>query len=282
VIRRIALLVMLVTSASIGALEFGGDVDLGNWAFARDRVSVAETLAGGSVSWGGHVFVQQELGPVTISLDILIDPVLRSYVSATVSHVGDYFSIAAGPVLGVDFADGLAVRPAVLSSVGLFAPGRIFAELTSIGTFGYRSADAGRFVQEHGQIRAGFYCRNAIPAAFVTRDRFRSGTGADQVVDTRSRFGAEAALFEKNVPYNVTIFACYQEIRMSFGDPLVADHGTGSIVAGLNATITLFRKLALRLLLEGSIYTFGTADLFGEAQGDTSLLRGSIGVAYRL
>ena len=265
-----------------GALEVGGNFDIGNWTFSRERNSSETTLAGDVLAWGADAFARQELGPVSFQLELELDPLLRNYASLTAAHEGDYFSVCAGPVVGFTLTGGPSIRPAFYSSIGMFVPGSVYAELTSLGTFGYRELSGQQFLQESGQIRLGVYAPNAIPGLFVTRDRFTAGVGTERIVDMRSRYGVETALFEKNVPYNVSLLACYQDVRRSYGDPATATHGNGSIVTGVNAQITFFRRLTIRLEFEGSIFSFGTADLFGVSQADTAMVRGRIGASYRL
>lgn len=281
--RRLLPFLLLVAAAQLPALEIKGTFDISNLDFARDRTAVETSLPGSDFLWGVGLSGTQQLNEQTlVTMEYANDPILRNVIYTRLQYTDAFFRVTIGPFFGLFNAPDTLLQSGLSTSVQLFAPGIATVGLRSDTSLSGRLVVAGDYIQERSELSLGFFVPNALPTVYVRSKRYSYKTPDGENVDSLTEYGLETVVFQKNIPYRITIDFAYHYAARQFVETATTTHGYGALVLGTDVEATIADLFTLLLDLETSIYTFGTDFLVGAVRTDTFLFRARIGFSLPL
>ncbi len=281
--RHTLLFLFLFASLPLAALELGATFDLSNLEFDNDRPVTATSLPGDSYLWGLSMTGAENLNAdTTVELVYQNDPVLRQIVYTRLQYTDQFFRISVGPFFGLLNAPDTLLQSGLSTTVELFAPGLARIGLRSDTSLSGRLVVAGDYIQERSELSVGFYVPNALPTLYIRSKRYTYKTSTGENVDSLTAYGLETDVFQKNIPYHVTLDFAFQSRSLAFVAGSTTTHAYGAIVLGTDIRAQVTESLSVHLDLESSIYTFGTEFLVGTVNTESFLFRARLGASVIL
>ena len=252
---------LFVTNAY--SLDIATQFYIGNVAFSDDR-TVDEISLPSVFSWGGSAAVHQQINDqIAFTLTFDSDPTLNFVSYTLLDYNLQYFSIIVGPFFGLFNSRNTLLKPGISTAVRADIPGIAFVAFRADASIGGRLVQTGDYLQERSDVSLGFYVRNAIISVNLLTKSYIYLTDDTEVVDNYLEYSFVTDLYQKNVPYRISLSFGYQERGKSFVS--VADrtdttvHRLRSIVLGTELEIQFSDWLLLEIDLDSSIYSFGDA-----------------------
>lgn len=278
--RRLLLYLFVFACSPLSALEISATFDLSNLDFARDRGVTATSLPGQDFLWGVGVSGSQELTPETlVTMEYRNDPILRQIIYTRLQYTDAFFRVTIGPFFGIFNAPDTLLQSGLSTSVQIFAPGIATVGLRSDTSLSGRLVVEGDYIQERSELSLGFFVPNALPTVYIRSKRYSYRTDAGENVDSLTEYGLETVVFQKNIPYRVTLDFAYHFASRQFVETGTTTHGYGALVLGTDVQATVADLFDILLDLETSIYTFGTDFLVGAVSSETFRFRARAGVS---
>jgi hypothetical protein len=283
----ILILFIFLTSLPVGidALEIGGTFNFENLRFDRDRAETEDSFSGDDYYWGGSVFATHSFSEeLAIETGFYQDTILRNVLYTTLHYNTQYLSLGVGPFFGFFNSTSTILKSGISTRVEFSLPGKVFASLGSDNSIGGRLVEEDDYLQEGSAIAFGFYVPNAICSLNLRNKKFTQKQAALETVDNLTEYAFDTEIFQKNLPYRVTLSFGYQTMEKKYIAASTTRHTLNSIILGADSRIALNRWLDLLVCLDSSIYTFGQNELAGVSNpgpwGYT--FRSSIGCAANL
>jgi hypothetical protein len=247
--------------------------------FARARASTETTLPGSPLYlWGIRATARDQLSDdLRLEISYAHDFVLRNTLLTRLAYAGDYFSFVVGPFFGVFNSPTSLIQSGLSTTVEVLVPGILSVRLRSDSSLGGRLVIPGDFVQERNELAVGFYTANVIPTVYTCAKRYTHLTASGEQTDTQTAYGIRADIFQKNVPYRISLDFAYQDTARRYAEETTVLHEFGAVVLGLRLSVDIGESVAAVVDLDSSIYTFGREFLLGETSADSFLFRLSTG-----
>lgn len=254
-----------VSALNTYALTVGAMFDIGNLAFQPNRASTDTTFPGTYYPWGISVIGSQQISDtMSINTGFLQDTVLRNIAYTTVTFQSNYFSVGAGPSLGVFNSTASPLTPGIETSVRIQIPGIVYLSYGGDSTLGSSLVQTGDYLQQRSSVSLGFYIPNAIASANILTKKYTDKTAAGSTIDQLTLYSFQTDIYQKNVPYRVNLTFGYQTLSKTY----VAGSTTtvaqlGSIIVGTRLNFRVSDLLNFVADLNSSVYTFGQKALVG-------------------
>jgi hypothetical protein len=255
---------LAVFPAQAPALEIGATVNLENLRFAHDREETEDTFSGRDFYWGGSVFATHTFSEdLSFDTGFYQDTILRNVLYTTLHYSTQYLSLGVGPFFGFFNSTSTILKSGISTRVEFSLPGKVFILLSSDNSIGGRLVEEGDYIQEGSDISFGFYVRNAICSLNLRNKKFTQKQDSLETVDNLTEYSFDAEIFQKNLPYRITLSFAYQLLDKKYVAAATTRHTLNSIVLGTETRVALNRYLDLLVSLDSSIYTFGQNELAG-------------------
>ncbi len=260
-----AVLLCGVSALSSYALNVGAMFDIGNLAFQPTRTSTDTSFPGTYYPWGISVFGSQQVSDsMSINTGFVQDTILRNMAYTTVTFQSNYFSIGAGPLLGVFNSTASPLTPGIETSVRIQIPGIVYLSYGGDSSLGASLVQTGDYLQQRSNVSLGFYIPNAIASANILTKKYTGKTATGSTIDQLTLYSFQTDIYQKNVPYRVNLTFGYQTLSKTF---VVGSTTTiaqlGSIIVGTRLNFNISDFLTFVADLNSSVYTFGQKSLVG-------------------
>lgn len=250
-------------------LDVGAMFHIGNLGFPQNWTASDTNFTGAYYPWGISAYGSEQVSDtITINSGFYNDPILRNIAYSTITYQGDYFSIGAGPLLGLFNSSSQPLNPGITASVQIQVPGIAFLSYRVDSSLGGSLSQTGAYQQSRSDISLGYYIPNAIASANLDSKQYQqkttaSGYTTDQVME----YSFKVDIFQKNVPYRVVLTFGYQTLSKIFEPGAGGTQQTwdrlGSVVVGTRLELHLTGYLMFIADLNSGVYTFGQKDLLG-------------------
>lgn len=254
-----------ITTMNAFSLDIGATFNIGNLAFQPTRAATDTTFPGTYYPWGLSIFGNERLSDsMAISTGYYNDSILRNIAYAKVTYQGDYFSLGAGPLLGVFNSTASPLTPGIAASVRIQVPGIVYLSYGGDSTLGGSLVQTGDYIQQQSTISLGYYIPNAITSANILNKKYTQKTATGDSIDQLTLYSFKADIYQKNVPYRVLLTFGYQTLSKTFveGSTTTVDQ-LGSIMVGTRLEFHVADFLTFIADLNSSVYTFGQQALVG-------------------
>jgi hypothetical protein len=182
------------------------------------------------------------------------DPILRNRFSAEAKISSRFFTVSAGPFLGLFNSSESVVRPGIEAGIRFDLPGIIFAALNAGSTFGSLRA-GGDYEARHGRLEFGFWLPNIVNTISVSEKSYDlRETESLELRDRLLRYEYNADVYAKNVPFEVTLNFGYETLTRSISNraaSTVKEDVYNIIFLGAETSFRVSPKL--RLILGGEM-----------------------------
>jgi hypothetical protein len=177
---------------------------------------------------------------------------------------------------------------------GLIRPGISAYIRWNLSTIGYVSLDAlaplyspsstaDDFYQARRRLQLGFYIPNIIATFSVAKKEFILSTDEGEEADVMVEYATEAEVFQKNIPYRISLRFAYQDYRKFFEEEIgTTRQALGALVFGTGVQWDLDGRGSYYINLDSGVYTFGRLALLGEFSESAYLFRAQTGFSYSL
>ena len=266
IIKRWVTIVLFCGISALNAysLDMGAMFNIGNLAFQPTRVASDTTFAGTYYPWGLSVYGSQQISDtMLVNTGYYSDTVLRNIAYSTITYQGDYFSLGAGPLLGVFNSKSAPLTPGIIATVRVQIPGIVYLAYGSDSTLGASLVQVGDYLQQQSSVSLGFYIPNAIASANILTKKYTEKTSAGDSIDQLTLYSFQTDIFQKNVPYRVLLTFGYQTLSKTFLESTTTTAQLGSIIVGTRVEFHVTNFLTLVADLNSSVYTFGQESLVG-------------------
>ncbi|HEY9592887.1 MAG TPA: hypothetical protein VHE79_00320 [Spirochaetia bacterium] len=257
--------VLLLATAPLFALDIGLSTWVGNFGFRPDRTSTDATFPGADYFWGIDASATQTIADAfTFETGFTMDPILRNTVYTLFTYNERILTVAVGPFFGVLNTDSTLLKSGITTSITLQLPGVVFATFRSDSSIGSAMVVTGDYVQSRSDIALGFYVPNAICTLSMSSKSFElNGSSGDTTVDGLTEYAFSTNIFQKNVPYQLTVKFAYQTLSRSYVGATTSASTLNSIVIGTELDVSLGGSWTLQAGIEGNVYSFGQGNLVG-------------------
>lgn len=278
----IASALLFSTSLSAQATELTLGFTLGNQEFGVDRepdsldLETDRYLAGFELS--GVSSLPYELG---LLYGIERDLQLRTLGYVGLGYRDDRVFFSVMPTMGLLNSSGLPVAPGVKSSIGFYVFDRGEVEFSLMRPFLTSLSDEGDNNQSYDSVRGAVFFDGYLLGAEWFRSIYREREAAFLRVSLMQEYALYTEIFQKNIPYRVTLRVAYQDRILEFQDSGVKVQ-TGSLVFGPSLMMLHRPGLSSSIGLNAAIFTFGRSDLAGESIGDTFIYTMNLGLVLDL
>jgi hypothetical protein len=290
--RKIVFLLTVVffgVALSSYALDIGTEFWIGNLAFPTDLPSTAVTFPGSNYLWGISAYATQSLADnFNFEAGFFSDPILRNISYTLFSYSERILTIGVGPFFGFFNDLDTLLKPGISTAVTIEIPGIIFVNFRSDSSIGGELVLKGAYFQERTDVSLGFYIKNAICSFNLKTKKFTQEKATADVipilyktVDGLTEYSFSTDIFQKNVPFQVTLTYAYQSLSKTFIFPAPAapiEDIVNSIVIEAEMDLSLGDAFVFYSTLEGGIYSFGQGQLLGNAAFENFLFRLSSGI----
>ena len=264
---RWLLAVLFFAAASVTAFGFdvGALFNIGNLAFAANRAATDTTFSGTQYPWGVTVYGREQINDsLSVDTSFAMDPILRNVMDTTVTYSGNYFSVSAGPTLGLFNSTSQPLNPGISASVRVGLPGVVFLSYRGDSTLGSGLVSVGDYTQGRSDISLGYYVPNAICSANIRTSRYVEKTATGSTVDDLTQYLFSTDIFQKNIPYRVLLSFGYQQLSKTFNDGSTTTvDALGSLIIETKVEVHLTDSLMFIGDLNSAVYTFGQQALVG-------------------
>jgi len=274
------LLVWVVHPAPATELTLG--FTLGNQEFAVDRspnnLELESDLYLAGFELSGVTGLPYQLG--------LLYGIERDLRLRTLGYVGlryrdDRVFFSVMPTMGLLNSSGRPVSPGVKSSLGFHVLDRAELEFSLMRPFLTQLSDEGDNNQSQDSIRGAMYFDGYLIGAEWLRSIYRERETAFLRVSQVQEYALYTEIFQKNVPYRVTLRVAYQDRMLKFVDTGVKVQ-TGSIVFGPSILMQHSPGLSSSIGMNAAIFTLGREELAGESIGDEFMYTMNLGLVIDL
>jgi hypothetical protein len=264
IIVSFILVLLAVVPAPVSSLEIGATISLENLVFDKDRPESADSFSGRDYYWGGSIFASHTFSEeLSFETGFYQDTILRNVLYTTLHYNTQYLSLGVGPFFGFFNSTSTILKSGISTRVKFSLPGAVFVLLSSDNSIGGRLVEEEDYIQEGSEIALGFYVRNAICSLNLRNKKFTQKQSSLETVDNLTEYAFDTDIFQKNLPYQITLSFAYQILDKKYVGPATTRHTLNSIILGTKTSIALNRYLDLLLSLDSSIYTFGQHELAG-------------------
>ncbi|MDC7228187.1 MAG: hypothetical protein PQJ61_15605, partial [Spirochaetales bacterium] len=195
------------------------------------------------------------------------DTVLKNLAYTNFYYNDDLFNIEVGPFFGLFNTAQTMIKSGISTAVKINIPGIAYARFYTQSTIGGTLVNTGDYIQEANNISIGFYVPNAICTLMIDTKGFTSVTDSGPQTDEFTEYAFVSDIFQKNMPYTVTLKIAYQAKTRTIEDTSVLS--LNNIVLGTDVTFSPFDFLSIDAGLESCLYSFGSLE---DLVADTSSL----------
>ncbi len=206
---------------------------------------------------------------------------LRTLGYAGLGYRDDRVFFSVTPTMGLLNSSGRPVSPGVRSSIGFYILDRGEVEFSLMRPFLTRLSQEGDNNQSSDGIRGAVFFDGYLIGAEWRRSTYRERETAFLRVQQLQEYAVYTEIFQKNVPYTVTLRLGYQDRVLEFEDSEV-ELRTGSIVFGPSIIVHHRPGLSSTIGMNTAIFTLGREDLAGESIGDEFIYTMNIGLVLDL
>ncbi|MDR2211479.1 MAG: hypothetical protein LBO65_08475 [Spirochaetaceae bacterium] len=251
-------------SGALFALDFSAAAGGGNLSFGKNSTtSIGEGEFSGQPYPLGQIGVSGALSDlVSFSAFFRRDPILGNILDGNLCIDTGYLSFSVGPLFGIANTPETPFSPGIAAGIRADIPGIIFMEVTGGGNFS-ALREEGSYTIESTRAVLGFWSFNLINTLGVSFKKFSARRGGDLFTEDKLlRFCYRAEVYEKNVPYTVSIDAGYQTLSRSYDRPgLKEEDSIRSVFLGFETTITVRPLLKIIFGAEIPLYVWGKEPL---------------------
>ncbi len=280
----ILLLPLLVSGLPLFALDFSVEALFGNIGFpwAADTPVSGANFPSTIWNYGAKVSIADTLAEnFRIETVYETDPLLRNIVRSIFSYETGILSISVGPILGVFNSLATPIKGGISAGIRIDAPGILYASMRTESSIGAGLLTAGDFMQESGEIAAGFYVFNAIcTGSMATKRYYKTITAGNILVDASALYKFSVDVFSKSAPYRVKVAIGYQDISRTYPDASV--DRLGMVIAETKISADISKAVGIVAQFGASLYNIGLENLSGRSPLSTSLLfQSGLGMTIR-
>ncbi len=276
----LVLLIWVGVPASTTELTLG--FTLGNQEFAVDRSPANAELESDLYQAGFELSGVTSL-PYQLGLLYGIERDLRlrtlGYVGLRYSDDRVFFSVM--PIVGLLNSSGRPVSPGVQSSLGFYVLDRAEVEFSLMRPFLTNLSDEGDNNQSMDSIRGAIFFDGYLLGAEWLRTIYRERETAFLRASQVQEYAVYTEIFQKNVPYRVTLRLAYQDRLVKFEDTGVKVQ-TGSIVFGPSILMQHSPGLSSTIGINAALFTLGREELAGESISDEFMYTMNLGLVIDL
>ncbi|MCD6122324.1 MAG: hypothetical protein J7K04_10855 [Spirochaetales bacterium] len=262
----ISVLILLFLSFRLYSIDVGAVFRVGNLAFQPNRSIDTTTYSGDNLLYGVSLYASS---PITDTFSFesgfYNDSILRNISYTIFNYREKFISIGVGPFFGFFNAASTILKSGISTGVKLELPGVAFINFRSDSTIGGRLIETGDYIQEKNDIGIGFYVYNAISSVNLSSKKFtQKSSDTLETVDSLIEYSFKTIIFQKNIPYRITIAFAYETLSKLFIEAsATTTHTLDSIMLNTEFDINITDYMQFSTNLESSIYTFGQDELLG-------------------
>ncbi len=285
--RRIFLILLIplaFSGMSLFAFDFSVEALFGNAGFPwKSDTPVAGTeFPATNWNYGAKVSVSDLIAEnFRMETTYETDPLLRNIVRSIFSYETGLIQISVGPILGVFNSLTTPIKGGISAGIRIDAPGILYARLRTDASIGAGLVTAGDYMQESGEIAAGFYVFNAICTGSVATKRYyKTITPGNILADASALYKFSVDVFTKGAPYRILVAVGYQDLSRTYPDA-TADR-LGMVMAETRISADVSKAISIVAQFSASLYNIGLDSLSGRAPASTALLfQSGIGITVR-
>lgn len=258
--RKLLLLLLILITSSLSALDVSADFSMGNLIFPSNFVEGATAFTGDAYPWGLNLTVAHELSDnASIKAGFLSDPILKNIIFTEVLYQEDFFTIGVGPFFGAFNSATMILNSGLSMSIKVQIPGILFFNFRTDNSIGTRMIEPGNYLQTRNEILFGFYVPNAICSIYMNTKDYVTVTPTGEIQDSMADYVFSVEMFQKNVPYKVDLRFGYEHLSKSYftGATLTAEHVIGSILVGLKFDMQIVDFFGFYIDMDTNVYAFG-------------------------
>lgn len=265
-ILYILILLLLFLSFKLYSIDVGAVFRIGNLAFQPNRAITTTTFSGENLLYGISLYASS---PITDTFSFesgfYNDSILRNISYTIFNYREKFISIGVGPFFGFFNAASTILKSGISTGVKLELPGIAFINFRSDSTIGGRLIESGDYIQERNDMGIGFYVYNAISSINLSSKKFtQKSSDTLETVDSLIEYSFKTELFQKNIPYRITIAFAYETLSKLFIEAAATTtHTLDSIMLNTQVDVNITDNIQFSTNLESSIYTFGQDELLG-------------------
>jgi len=129
----------------------------------------------------------------------------------------EYFSLEAGPFIGLFNTSKLPFNPGLSAALGFTVPGIIFANVQGSSTLGAPMDITGNYYVNTGNISAGFWVPYVICSLNMSVRNYTVRKNSNLLIEnTLDRYFFSADVYSKNVPYTIRADLGFQDLKRSY------------------------------------------------------------------
>lgn len=286
----ICLILGLNNMATLSALELGASYRIGNLSLDQVTDTGFGTFNGKDFSswglsfWGSHLISDK----LKMDAGFYSDPILRRISYTLFSYTESFLSIGVGPFFGFFNADlNTILKSGISTSIRIEIPTLLFLSFRTDSSLASRLVIPLDYIQERTDLSLGFYVANAICSLNVLSKKFTQvleiNTLTYEVLNALNEYSFVTHLFQKNVPYRITLKFAYQSLSKQFIETsdTITSYILNSIIVGTKLEVDLTEAMLLYIDMDNSVYTFGREELANTAIAEYAF-RGSAGLKINL
>ena len=211
-------LFIVLTTGFITSLEIGTYFNMGNMSFKETPLS-SNTFPSNKLPWGVTILGSQNVGEgLQVDFGYQGDPILNNLAYGTFTYTGDFFSMGAGPLVGLFNTTETKTQPGISTNFRLELPGIAYVKFDLLSSIGYKMSALGDYNQNMSNITLGFYIPNAICTINMEEKNY-SQIGAftdstDNVFrekqDSLLEYSFKTEIYKKNIPFKILIGLIYR------------------------------------------------------------------------
>ncbi len=261
-----SVILFVLLAGRIYAVDIGAVFRIGNLAFQPDRPETSTTFSGDKLLYGFSLYASS---PITDTFSFesgfFNDSILRNISYTIFKYREKFISLGVGPFFGFFNAASTILKSGISTSVQLELPGIVFINFRSDSTIGGRLIESGDYIQERNDVSLGFYIRNAISSINLLSKKFvQKKSDSLETVDSLTEYAFKTNIFQKNIPYRITIAFVYQILSKIFIETATTKkHTLDSIIIDTQFDMNITDYIQFTTQLQSSIYTFGQDELLG-------------------
>ncbi|TVR90118.1 MAG: hypothetical protein EA428_08835 [Spirochaetaceae bacterium] len=206
---------------------------------------------------------------------------LRTLGYAGLGYRDDRVFFSVTPTMGLLNSSGRPVSPGVRSSIGFFILDRAELEFSLMRPFLTGLSDPGDNNQSYDGVRGAIFFDGYLIGAEWSRSTYRERESLFLRLQRKQEYAVYTEIFQKNVPYRVTLRLGYQDRILEFEDT-ATEVRTGSLVFGPSILVQHRPGLSSTIGMSAAIFTLGREDLAGESIGEEFMYTMNVGLVLDL
>jgi len=282
IVTLAALFLLFGVSLQAAATELTLGFTLGNQEFAFDRkpdnLELESDLYVAGFQFAGLTTLPYGLG---LAYGIERDLRLRTLGYIGLSYRDDRVFFSVNPTLGLLNSSGRPVAPGVRSSLGFYVFDRAEVEFSLMRPFLTNLSDVGDNNQSLDSVRGAIFFDGYLIGAEWLRTIYRERESSFLRISHMQEYAVYTEIFQKSVPYRVTLRLAYQDRLLEFEDAAV-EVRTSSIVFGPTLLLQHRPGLSSSVGVNAAIFTLGRDDLSGESISDEFMYTMTLGLVLDL